>query len=594
MVWRADLPEGNEAAKIRGLIVPYTRGKGLDLGCGAWKAYPHFIGIDAGDEHGRPYPDTMQGDARSLRAFADNYWDFVFSSHFLEHCEDTVPVLREWFRVIKPGGHLVLYLPHKNFYPNIGENGSNADHKHDFLPTDIVGAMQQLSDGWDLIEDEDRNGGAEYSFFQVYRKRSDKKKVHAVYQRPQKACLVIRYGAIGDHIMAQSVCKQLKAQGWHVTYNCNPRGEEICRHNPSIDRFIVQDHNQVPNEQLADYWHQISQRFDRVINLSESIETGLLPAASNLRFHYPDDVRRKMFGRNYLEVTHDIAGVPYEFDTFFYATDEERAWAQRTKREMTEGRRPLIVIALSGSAQHKTWPYWHILATWIMQNTDCQIVTMGDDNAVLLEQAILNGFLKASGYDDAKTAALCAEGAPLGPAVKIATSFDRDKVTRIFCRSGKLAIRNSLALVQVADLVIGPETGVLNAVGQEPNAKIVMLSHSSAENLTKHWRNTTAIRPGPTVTCYPCHRLHYTLDWCPQNKDWMSAACAAAITPESVFEALKLMLNLKRAVAPPARDAAETFLAAKTGKTLGGMGRTLAASQPVADDIAAALAGGPG
>ena len=56
--------------------------------------------------------------------------------------EHTQAVLREWWRVIRPGGHLVLYLPHKAHYPNIGQPGANPAHKHDFLPEDIVKAME--------------------------------------------------------------------------------------------------------------------------------------------------------------------------------------------------------------------------------------------------------------------------------------------------------------------------------------------------------------------------------------------------------------------------------------------------------------------
>jgi hypothetical protein len=47
MSWKPDGPQGNESAKIKYEIVPYTRGKGLDLGCGPHKTFPHFRGIDS-------------------------------------------------------------------------------------------------------------------------------------------------------------------------------------------------------------------------------------------------------------------------------------------------------------------------------------------------------------------------------------------------------------------------------------------------------------------------------------------------------------------------------------------------------------------
>ena len=34
MSWNINDPQGNESGKIKWEIVPYTRGRGLDLGCG--------------------------------------------------------------------------------------------------------------------------------------------------------------------------------------------------------------------------------------------------------------------------------------------------------------------------------------------------------------------------------------------------------------------------------------------------------------------------------------------------------------------------------------------------------------------------------
>ena len=84
MTWSLETSRGNESAKIRWEALPYTRGAGLDIGCGPWKAFRHAIGID-GDKH-----DGVQlvMDGTNLAIFADGKFDFVFSSHFLEHVED--------------------------------------------------------------------------------------------------------------------------------------------------------------------------------------------------------------------------------------------------------------------------------------------------------------------------------------------------------------------------------------------------------------------------------------------------------------------------------------------------------------------------
>ena len=135
MVWNAHDPQGNETGKITWELVRWTRGRGLDVGCGAHKGFPHFIGVDNGKDIGlfrqQFKPDVWIDDAGKLDMFASNSLDFVYSSHMLEHVpyEDVVKTLKEWWRVIKTNGYLVLYLPDETLYPKVGEPGANPDHK---------------------------------------------------------------------------------------------------------------------------------------------------------------------------------------------------------------------------------------------------------------------------------------------------------------------------------------------------------------------------------------------------------------------------------------------------------------------------------
>lgn len=173
MTWTIDGPQGNESAKIKYAIVPYTRGRGVDLGCGPFKAFPHFIGVDNGhhaQEFGWQYkPDVHVDDASNLDVFASQSMDFVFSSHLLEHIEDYRGALKEWFRVIKPKGYLVLYLPDEDEYPKVGEPGANPDHKWNVNYDRVVEAMKDVG-SWDLVEFEKRNADNEYSVFFVFKK----------------------------------------------------------------------------------------------------------------------------------------------------------------------------------------------------------------------------------------------------------------------------------------------------------------------------------------------------------------------------------------------------------------------------------------
>lgn len=175
MVWSATGKMGFESTKIAHLVIPYTQGKCLDIGCGLKKVWPGLIGLDNLKDYGgqRPPEVDVVAEAESLSLFADNSLDGVFSSHYLEHVVDFEACLKEWWRVIKPGGYLTLYLPHKSFYPNIGQSGANPDHKHDFMPTDILEAMKKIG-SWEMVENEERNKNEEYSMFMVFRKLEDK------------------------------------------------------------------------------------------------------------------------------------------------------------------------------------------------------------------------------------------------------------------------------------------------------------------------------------------------------------------------------------------------------------------------------------
>jgi predicted SAM-dependent methyltransferase len=54
-------------------------------------------------------------EAANLYGISSDSYDFLLASHCLEHCANTLKTLKEWMRVIKPGGHILLILPDKRF-----------------------------------------------------------------------------------------------------------------------------------------------------------------------------------------------------------------------------------------------------------------------------------------------------------------------------------------------------------------------------------------------------------------------------------------------------------------------------------------------
>jgi len=88
-----------------GFFEKYTQGRGLDIGYGGDLISPNAAGYDF--EH---------GDAQYLNELKDGQYDFVYSSHTLEHLPDPALALKNWYRVLKKGGYLILYIPHRDLY----------------------------------------------------------------------------------------------------------------------------------------------------------------------------------------------------------------------------------------------------------------------------------------------------------------------------------------------------------------------------------------------------------------------------------------------------------------------------------------------
>jgi len=72
--------------------------------------------------------------------FHDASQDSVFSSHCLEHIADPVLGLREWYRVTKIGGFIVIIVPHQFLYEkklNLPSNWSR-DHLRFYTPASLI------------------------------------------------------------------------------------------------------------------------------------------------------------------------------------------------------------------------------------------------------------------------------------------------------------------------------------------------------------------------------------------------------------------------------------------------------------------------
>jgi len=464
-------------------LVPYFHGKVLDVSEGRSRAFPHFVG----------HIDCQQDKPEKLD-FATGSFDGVLSSYFLHLCptDECVRIITEWARVVKPGGHIMLHLPLK--------------HEKELWPVsyDSVVTLMKALPGWDMVQSwrHPEDSAALYVF-----KLAPKGHAFSWQKpRPAKTCGVVRYGAFGDCIQASSILPWLKSEGYHITFYCSDHGYPVIAHDPHIDRFVIQGRDEVPPQVLGAFWAHEKKKYDKWVNLSGSVEGALLAAEGSAAFDWPNEVRAKYMDVNYLEFTHEIAQVPPPYRPKFYATMEERVWA---RKEACSFGAKNILWSLSGSSVHKHWPHLDAIIDRVMwEMPDTHVVLVGDEMSQILEDGWQNS-------------------------------------PRVHCRSGVWSIRESMAFAAEADLVIGCETGLLNAAGSMETPKIVMLSHSSEEMLTKYWTNVTALRQSGGCPKQPCRQLHMNRDDCPTYEDESIKAslCQYHISHEAVWQALVRVLG---------------------------------------------------
>jgi SAM-dependent methyltransferase len=99
-----------------------TTGQGIDIGCGPDPVTPTARGFDITD-----------GDANVITRHVSETFDFVFSSHCLEHMHDPFAAIGEWWQLVKPGGYLFVLVPDEDLYEQgVFPSRFNPDHKATF------------------------------------------------------------------------------------------------------------------------------------------------------------------------------------------------------------------------------------------------------------------------------------------------------------------------------------------------------------------------------------------------------------------------------------------------------------------------------
>lgn len=130
----------NAQGYVQQFALFFCEGKGLDIGAGKWPL-PGAMAIDIGKDDARNVPECKTGQG----------WDYIFSSHCLEHIGNPIVALEHWIDRLAPGGCLFVHLPHPDMKYWKPQNCRK--HLHTWRPEDMREIFADLG-LWKIIGSE--------------------------------------------------------------------------------------------------------------------------------------------------------------------------------------------------------------------------------------------------------------------------------------------------------------------------------------------------------------------------------------------------------------------------------------------------------
>ncbi len=126
-------------------------GKVLDLGCGGQKIDSRVLGVDirrdgqmgVGANADKPSRPDIEGDATAIPV-SDSSIDGILAKHLFEHILDPIKALKEWKRVLKNNGTLVIVCPDYRYCEAISVDPS---HVHAFTPDSVSSLLEACGFG---------------------------------------------------------------------------------------------------------------------------------------------------------------------------------------------------------------------------------------------------------------------------------------------------------------------------------------------------------------------------------------------------------------------------------------------------------------
>lgn len=121
------LKHGNGMQHIAATAAHFCKGRGVDVGAGKWPL---------------PGAQAVDNEFYSATFLPSEDWDYIFSSHCLEHLPDPISALEHWLKKLRFGGTLFLYLPHPSMVYWRPQNCRK--HLHSWHPAQMADIVRDI------------------------------------------------------------------------------------------------------------------------------------------------------------------------------------------------------------------------------------------------------------------------------------------------------------------------------------------------------------------------------------------------------------------------------------------------------------------
>tara|TARA_R110000744_G_scaffold273221_1_gene386115 strand:- start:5721 stop:6875 length:1155 start_codon:yes stop_codon:yes gene_type:complete len=131
----------NENKWYKEKLLGFQGNVGLNIGCGGTR-YEGVVNVDerakgskgAGGERDKDCDPDIVASAHDI-PLGDSSQGFILAGHLFEHLVNPVETLREWHRLLKPNGHLLMTVPDHTYHPTMA---LDITHVHAYTPASLI------------------------------------------------------------------------------------------------------------------------------------------------------------------------------------------------------------------------------------------------------------------------------------------------------------------------------------------------------------------------------------------------------------------------------------------------------------------------